>query len=262
MDAVIATATYWFDAFKQDLTRYMFAAPLAWLVICVLAAPLLAGRKIREGRPPWRQHVIEFLCSIRSIAVFSTVVLLTFAMGEAGLLWGREYRVDGGLAWTLASFVIAVVAHDAWFYWSHRIIHHPRLFRMFHRRHHRSNSPTPFTAYSFDVTEAAVNALFSPIFILLVPVSWPAFGAFMAHQIARNVIGHCGYELFPAGRDGKPLFDWMTTVTHHDLHHAQGRWNFGLYFTFWDRLMGTEHPDYFHEFAKSVRHKALAIPAE
>lgn len=30
---------------------------------------------------------------------------------------------------------------------------------------------------------------------------------------------------------------------HHDLHHAQAGWNYGLYFTWWDRLMGAEHPN-------------------
>ena len=37
-------------------------------------------------------------------------------------------------------------------------------------------------------------------------------------------------------------------ATHHDLHHQGPRWNFGLYFTLWDRLMGTEHPDYVIRF--------------
>src|SRR5215469_6146336 len=29
-----------------------------------------------------------------------------------------------------------------------------------------------------------------------------------------------------------------------DLHHQSFRSNFGLYFTWWDKLMGTEHPEY------------------
>lgn len=33
-------------------------------------------------------------------------------------------------------------------------------------------------------------------------------------------------------------------VTHHDMHHTSGNSNFGLYFTWWDRMMGTEHPQY------------------
>lgn len=66
-------------------------------------------------------------------------------------------------------------------------------------------------------------------------------------------MGHCGYELFPANSDGKPLFGFLTTVTHHDLHHAKARCNYGLYFTWWDRLMGTEHPDYYERFASATR---------
>jgi sterol desaturase/sphingolipid hydroxylase (fatty acid hydroxylase superfamily) len=43
-------------------------------------------------------------------------------------------------------------------------------------------------------------------------------------------------------------FGWITGVTHHDLHHQDARWNFGLYFTWWDRWMGTEHPEYVQRF--------------
>jgi sterol desaturase/sphingolipid hydroxylase (fatty acid hydroxylase superfamily) len=166
-----------------------------------------------------------------------------------GPMIAREW----GPAWFWTSLVLMIIGHDAWFYWTHRLIHDRRLFRTFHRRHHRSNSPSPFTAYSFDLGEAAINALFVPLWMLLVPTQWPAVGLFMLHQIVRNTLGHSGYELFPATRDGRPLLPWLTTVTHHDLHHAQAGWNYGLYFTWWDRLMGTENPRYLERFAEAVR---------
>jgi len=241
---------HWVGGFSIDLARYIVAAPLTWLVICVALAPALKTWKIRPDRPPVRQHLVELFCSVRSVAVFSTVTLITVGLQGAGLMWGGALREAPSLAWTAASLVLTILAHDAYFYWAHRIMHRPRLFRIFHRRHHRSFNPTPFTAYSFDLGEAAMMAAFSPLWLLLVPVSWPAFGLFMLHQIGRNVIGHSGYELFPARRDGRPLFDWMTTVTHHDLHHAQAGWNYGLYFTWWDRWMGTENPSYAQAFAE------------
>jgi sterol desaturase/sphingolipid hydroxylase (fatty acid hydroxylase superfamily) len=71
-------------------------------------------------------------------------------------------------------------------------------------------------------------------------------------MMLRNAIGHCGYEVFPPRADGRPLFDWLTTVTHHDLHHARAGTNFGLYFTFWDRIMGTEDSNYGRAFARAV----------
>lgn len=248
-------ARHWAMGFGNDLIKYIVAAPLAWLVICVLLAPALRGRKIRPDTPPVRQHLVEILCSVRSVAVFSTVSLATLGLQRAGLLWGESLREGAGPGWIVVSFAATVLAHDAWFYWTHRLMHRPQLFRTFHRRHHRSFNPTPFTAYSFDLGEAAVMAAFTPLWVLLVPIAWPGFAAFMLHQIARNVIGHCGYELFPAGRDGRPLFGWMTTVTHHDLHHAEAGYNYGLYFTWWDRWMGTEHPAYLERFAAAVRRR-------
>lgn len=267
MEPILSTALdigrHWLTGFGIDLTKYIIAAPLTWLVLCVLLAPLLRHRKIRPDRPPALQHVIELLCSVRSIAVFSTVALITLGLQQAGLMWGSTFRDHGGLVWIAVGFVLTVIAHDAYFYWSHRLMHHRKLFRSFHRRHHRSNNPTPFTAYSFDIGEAAVMAGFTVIWLVLVPIPWPAFGLFMLHQIARNVIGHSGYELFPANREGRPLMDWMTTVTHHDLHHAQAGYNYGLYFTWWDRWMGTEHPQYHARFAQTaLRRRSDLAPAE
>ena len=252
---------HWLMGFGNDMIRYIIAAPLTWLVLCVICAPLLKRRKIRPDSPPPLQLVIEFLCSVRSVAVFSTVSLLSILLWKAGLLWGGDWRENAGPVWIVVSFVITVIAHDAYFYWAHRIMHRPQLFRTFHRRHHRSHNPTPFTAYSFDLAEAAVMASFTVIWELIAPVSWIGFTAFLIHQIARNVIGHSGYELFPAGKNGKPLFDWMTTVTHHDLHHSQAGYNYGLYFTWWDRWMGTEHPQYYARFAAVTAPRSTVLVA-
>ena len=186
----------------------------------VLARPL-AGRKIRPDTPKPKQMLIEFGASLRSIAIFSTIGLFTFALERVGLLPGPRIAAEWGAGWAWASLALMILAHDAYFYWTHRAIHDPRLFRAFHRRHHKSNNPSPFTAYSFDLGEAAINGSFVPLWMILVPTQWWVVGVFMLHQIVRNTLGHSGYELFPARRDGRPLFDFLTTTTHHDLHHAQ-----------------------------------------
>jgi sterol desaturase/sphingolipid hydroxylase (fatty acid hydroxylase superfamily) len=74
----------------------------------------------------------------------------------------------------------------------------------------------------------------------------------MIHMIARNAWGHSGHEFRPAKADGTPWFDGFTTTSHHDLHHTDVKGNYGLYFTFWDRFMGTEHPDYHDRFRINV----------
>lgn len=257
-------AQIWPQVFTVDLARYLIGAGGVYLLVNRLGARWLARVKIRAGIPPLRQIGREILASLRTVAIFATVGAFLVTGAQIGL-----YRIEAdpfGLGWPyLAGSTLAlIVLHDAWFYWSHRLLHHRRLFRIAHRLHHRSHQPTPWTAYAFDTTEAAANGLFLPVTLLALPVSPLALFLFTGHMMLRNALGHCGYELFPARADGRPLFGWLTTVTHHDLHHAQGRWNFGLYFTFWDRVMGTEHPEYLTRFAAAVgrsRQEAQEIEA-
>ena len=237
----------------HDTLRYALGAGGTYLVINTLLAHRLRSRKIRDRTPGWAQIRRELKSSARTVLIFAmTGVLIGFAHANA-LMPIYTQVSDHGWAYLLASVIAIVVAHDAWFYWTHRMLHSKRLFRWAHRTHHQSFNPTPFTSYAFDVPEAVTNAVFLPIFLLLVPMHPIAVFVFLAHMMMRNTLGHCGFEVFPARADGRPLFDWMTTVTHHDLHHAHGRYNMGLYFTWWDRIMGTEHPDYHAEFLRVSR---------
>lgn len=251
-DTVAAYLAAYPETLEGDFIRYAVGATGVWLITSVWLKTRLARRKIRPDSPPWRQIRTEILASLRTVAIFAAFGTLIRFGAEAGLMtiywdWGAY-----GYWWLPASFAVIVVAHDAWFYWTHWLMHRPRLYRLFHRLHHRSNNPTPFASYSFDWSEAVVNAVFFPLILLIIPAHPIVLLAFTWHMMIRNALGHSGYEVFPARRDGRPRFGWMTTVTHHDIHHADARWNLGLYFTWWDRWMGTEHPEYLARFAASA----------
>jgi sterol desaturase/sphingolipid hydroxylase (fatty acid hydroxylase superfamily) len=258
-DLLMVLARTWLTNVATDLSRYAIFAVGVWLGLWVILAQPLKGRKIREATPPTNQLLSELFFSLRSVAIFSTIALIPFVMERAGYLPGPAIAATFGPAWFWISLVLIIVAHDAYFYWAHRMVHDPRLFRRFHRRHHKSHNPSPFTAYSFDIGEAAIMGSFVPLWMMLVPTEWPVVGLFVLHQIVRNTFGHSGYEVMPARKDGRPLLDFLTSTTHHDLHHAQAGWNYGLYFTWWDRWMGTEHPEYHARFAKAV---GIAKPTE
>lgn len=248
-----AAAGVYLHILPRDFARYLLGAGGVFLLINLLFADALAGRKIRPASPGMRQMRREFVISMRTTAIFAGAGVFSVMGARAG--WMCTYYVADERGWLYFAFslVALIVAHDAWFYWTHRLIHDPRLFRRLHRTHHKSHNPSPWTAYSFDTGEAVINAAFLPLILFVMPVSIQAIVLFLLHMIIRNAMGHCGYELFPSRRNGRPLFDWMTSVTHHDLQHAQAGWNYGLYFTWWDRLMKTEHPLYHEKFAEAVR---------
>jgi sterol desaturase/sphingolipid hydroxylase (fatty acid hydroxylase superfamily) len=91
----------------------------------------------------------------------------------------------------------------------------------------------------------------------VMPVHQLALFAFLGFMIARNVLGHLGIELFPAWFVHRRSWRWSTTTTHHGLHHARVRTNFGLYFTWWDRAMGTTDPTYEATFVEIARRGRL-----
>ena len=250
MTPISTLASIYLDVFGGDLLRYVLGAGGTFLVVNILLARRLAAQKIRSSGPPGGQIRREILASLRTVLIFAAAGT-TIALGaRAGAM--TIYRDVAAFGWLYFTFSVAalIVLHDAWFYWTHRALHYPPLFRRFHRLHHRSHNPTAFTSYSFDVGEAVVNAIYLPLVLLVLPAHPAALFLFVTHMMLRNAVGHCGVELFPANAKGRPLFGWLTSVTHHDLHHAHAGYNMGLYFSWWDRLMGTEHPQYLTEFAR------------
>ena len=257
MEAWLADVAHlWLRRASIDASRYAVFAVATWAIIWVALHMPLRNRKIRKDEPPTRQLIVEFLVSLRSIAIFSTAAVATILLDRLGFYPLSDAADHWGRLWLWDSLAVMVLAHDAYYYWAHRAMHLPRFFRTWHRRHHRSHNPSPFTAYSFDLREAALMVLFAVVWPMVFPTTWAAVGLFVLHQIFRNTLLHCGYELMPATEDGRPIFDWLTTTTHHDLHHADPSSNFGLYFTWWDRWMGTENPRYHAAFAKAVRKEA------
>src|SRR4029077_15629010 len=133
-----------------------------------------------------------------------------------------------GVPYLIVSTLATIVAHDTYFYWTHRAMHHRRLFRWFHYTHHKSVTPTAFAAYAFDLPEALVQGMFTPLWLLLVPMHELGLFAFMAFMIVRNVMGHSGVEVMPGALADSRWFGWVNAPTHHDLHHATFNYNYGL----------------------------------
>lgn len=242
-------------AMTFDLGRYLIAAGTLSLILW-MAKQYTEARRIQKRKASLDDYKREFLSSLRTVLIFAVTTISTVLFIQVGWV-----NIDNGpVNWPVFAIQLAamVIAHDAYFYWMHRALHHKSLFKIAHLHHHKSRTPTPWAAYSFASIEAAAEAAFVPAYLLLAstlgaPMFDFAIFIFLAHMIIRNVMGHAGIELFPAGWIRSPL-GWITTTTHHDLHHSQGNSNFGLYFTWWDRWMGTEHPQY------EARFNAVAKP--
>lgn len=180
--------------------------------------------------------------SLLSAAIYGVPAGIV-AVGWHEYGWTRIY--DDPLAygwwWLPVSVAIFLIAHDTWFYWTHRLMHHPRLFGRMHAVHHASRPPTAWAAMAFHPWEALSGAWLFPALVFLVPIHWAALLVVLLVASFFGVTNHMGWELFPrrwlAGRFGRV----MITASHHELHHRRYNSNFGLYFRVWDRLCRTDH---------------------
>jgi lathosterol oxidase len=242
--------------------RYFIFAGMGWLLGYVLFKRRWFHRKIIAKMPGSKEVLGEAAYSVLTICIFGVVGAATISLAKAG--WTQVYWKlnTHSKAWFWCSIVLAIFLHDMYFYWTHRLMHHPKLFRWFHKVHHQSTNPSPWAAYSFAPLEAIMQASIFPLVVLVIPIHLYAFALFMVWQITFNVLGHTGYEFHPRSLMNSKWKHFLNTPTNHIMHHEKMRGNYGLYFNIWDRLMGTNHADYEDRFREvTSRPAGLTVAA-
>jgi Delta7-sterol 5-desaturase len=179
--------------------------------------------------------------SLASAAIYGVPAgIIAWGWQERG--WTRIYTAwsDWPLWYAPLSVLLYLLAHDAWFYWTHRFMHRPRPFRLAHAVHHASRPPTAWAAMSFHPWEAVTGAVVVPALVFLIPIHVAMLGVVLLVMTVMGVTNHMGWEMFPRRVVNSALGDWLITASHHHRHHEEYRCNYGLYFRFWDRLCGTD----------------------
>ena len=241
------------SAFLLELWRvankYYIVGGITFLVFYLILGRRIGWKKIQSKFPHPSDYWREIGFSTLSIVIFALPPLLILH-SDAIRPHTTFYRdiAHYGWAYFFFAFVLMIFVHDTYFYWMHRLIHHPKLFRAFHLVHHRSTNPSPWAAYAFHPLEAILESMIFVIFLFAIPVTgWHLF-AFFVVSLVYNVYGHLGFELYPKGFNRHWLGRWVNTSVSHNMHHHYFKGNYGLYFLFWDRMMGTLRKDYDNAF--------------
>jgi sterol desaturase/sphingolipid hydroxylase (fatty acid hydroxylase superfamily)/uncharacterized protein (DUF2147 family) len=232
----------------SDFLRYIIAAGSAYLLFWVIFKKQWRRHIIQQKLPQAKKMWFEFRYSMSTVVIFALVGFGVVSAKNAGYTQLYDSIGEHGLPWFFISIVLMILIHDMYFYWAHRLMHHPKIFRHVHLVHHRSTNPSPWAAYSFHPIEAVVEAAIFPLLAFTIPIHGLAFFIFLVYMISRNVLGHLGIEFLPKWFIKNKWVNWHTTTTHHDLHHKYFNSNYGLYFTWWDRWFGTEDRRYQETF--------------
>ena len=224
--------------------RYFIIAGVAFLFWYVLLKKKIAFKKIQLRFPTNKDYRREIFYSVITIAIFSFVptVLLSPPIRQYTLFYTDIHQY--GMVWFWLAFPVMLVVHDAYFYFTHRLMHHPKLFKYIHLLHHKSVNPSPWAAFAFHPLEAVVEVGILVIFIFCMPVCFFHLFFFFLFMMVYNVYGHLGWELYPKGFSTSFIGKWINTSVNHNQHHQYFKGNYGLYFLWWDRLFKTIREDY------------------
>lgn len=203
----------------------------------------LATRRVRPGLYTGlnRQIRTEIGWSLASAAIYGVPAGIV-AWGWQARGWTLIYDAWGAYPlWYLPlAPLIYLLLHDTWFYWTHRWMHRPAVFRAMHAVHHASRPPTAWAAMSFHPYEALTGALVIPVLVFVVPIHAAMLALVLLVMTVMGVTNHMGWEMFPRWVVHSKLGAWLITASHHQRHHENYRCNYGLYFRLWDRLCGTD----------------------
>ncbi len=222
------------------LIRY-FATAGSFYVHYFIFNKKKTASKLLSRRPAKKKQVQkEIYWSIISSAIFAFFGAVTY------WLWSHNFTaiyadpLQYGYWYLPFSLLVLMLIHETYYYWLHRAMHHPKIYKTVHKVHHLSLSTTPWTAFSFHPWESALEALIIPLILLIIPVNFYVLLFYLIFMTFSSVINHMNIEIYPAFFRNSTFGKFWIDATHHHLHHKEFLTNFGLHFTFWDKIMGTE----------------------
>lgn len=226
------------------------ASSLYWLLYLRRGSRFSAGST--SGLKPgfttltqiWAAIRSDVILSVMSSGIFSVCAALMMMAYKLGYTRLYQQPDQHGLWYLGFSLVLVIVLQDTYFYFTHRLSHHPRCYKWLHQGHHQSKNPTPWTAFAFDPAEAMLQAIYLMGAVLLIPMHVSVLVAVVMVMTTGALIHHFGVRLFEDSAVGAWLGSWLVGCTHHWLHHRKYTVHYSLYFTFWDRVMGTQYDGY------------------
>jgi len=225
------------------LGRYFLVAGGMYLFFYTPFRKSLLESNLRQ-KPDRKLIQSDIKLSVFSAAVFaiaSALILSGYSLGITRLYSDPQQY---GLWYLGISYSAVLLLQDTYFYFTHRLFHHPSLFHWAHQGHHQYHYPTPWTSFAFDPLEAIVSSVFLISIVFILPLHFITLIAVLTTMTVWAVLNHLGIDRLPLSFPHHWLAKWFIGPFHHSIHHLKYNRHYGLYFTFWDKLLSTEDPNF------------------
>ena len=129
--------------------RYFAIAGFFYWALWKRPGNLLRARRLTQIQPSGRVIRHEIRWSVVSSVIYAIAGAIVIDAWRSGHTLIYMDVSEFGWLYLFASIPVYLFLHDTWFYWTHRIMHHRKLFSVMHKVHHESRQPTPWAGFSF-----------------------------------------------------------------------------------------------------------------
>ena len=238
----------WLAFFGIITSRYFLICGATHLLLYSVLVNYYTHSYLPQKPLSWKIIKKDMELSVISGIVFAfcaALVFIAYSLGFTSLYTSIDKY---GLWYLSISFVILLILQDTYFYFMHRLFHHPLLFKKLHSGHHRSKEPTLWTSFAFDPIEALIQATFFVCIVFILPLHYITLFTALIVMTIWALFNHLGFEFFEPSFYSHWLGKWFIGSKHHLVHHRKYTLHYGLYFTFWDKILGTQDPSYNHNY--------------
>ncbi|KAI9890961.1 MAG: c-5 sterol desaturase [Vezdaea aestivalis] len=238
------------NIYRQALTLYLITWCFGLVVyfVCASLSYYFIFDKKTFNHPRYlknqiRMEIRQTMESLPVMAIFTTPFFLAEVRG-----YGRLYDsfADAPFVWyNPLQFPFFLLFTDFWIYWIHRGLHHPLIYKTFHKPHHKWIMPTPYASHAFHPVDGFSQSLPYHIFAFVFPLQKFAYVALFIFINVWTVLIHDGEYVATS--------TIINGAACHTGHHLSFSINYGQYTTLWDRIGGTYRPPSAELFNKETK---------
>ncbi|OCT70505.1 lathosterol oxidase [Xenopus laevis] len=253
MDLVLNSADYYFftpyvysaswsedNAFRQLISLFIITnlgALVIYFVFGGLSYYFVFDHSLMK-HPQFLENQVqrEIKFSVKSMPWISvpTVALFFAEVRGYSRLYDDIYSSPYGWFGVIFSMFSFLFFTDMCIYWIHRFLHHKLFYKRFHKPHHLWKVTTPFASHAFHPVDGFMQSLPYHIYPFLFPLHKLTYLGLYIFVNIWTVSIHDGDYRVP-----KFLEHSINGSAHHTDHHLFFDYNYGQYFTLWDKIGGS-----------------------
>ena len=249
---------------KKELTKIItipililaFIIPYAFYTfLYIKKIPFFENFKVNSEKWPWEKNKKLFKKKLKKTIALITLNILIGLITTTILNHLTKISISKMPTFQihLTNYFLCGITTSFFFYWSHRFLHLPFIYKKIHKIHHEHSNTIVFAAtyaHPIELIFGNIMPKYMICFILGRYLHISTFYCYFFTSVVRTNEEHSGYE-FPVSFTNWNPFDGDSSF--HNFHHFKNVGNYGAYLIIWDRIFRTDC--YYREYLQGLKEK-------